>query len=149
MVSGVISFEAEPLWLSLEANLQHIDTSTALENCFDAVPFTVPWSYFLADNARPLTARVAMNSLIAYQTLPCPAKSPASSTIEPVFDIMGRQLYLQRNVDDLAQQLEQIWQEIPQETIRVLYRSMTNHVAACVQVRGKSTPYRVRYFVNM
>ncbi|GFY11727.1 uncharacterized protein TNCV_1529191 [Trichonephila clavipes] len=40
------------------------------------------------------------------------------------------------NVDDLARQLEQIWQEIPQETMRVLYHSMPRHVAACIRARG-------------
>ncbi|GFV40210.1 hypothetical protein TNCV_3823101 [Trichonephila clavipes] len=45
------------------------------------------------------------------------------------------------NVDDLARQLEQIWQEMPQETIRVPYNSMSRRVAACIQTRGASTPY--------
>ncbi|GFX47733.1 transposable element Tc1 transposase [Trichonephila clavipes] len=44
---------------------------------------------------------------------------PDPSPIEHVWDIMGRRLHLPGNVDDLARQLEQIWQEIPQETIRV------------------------------
>ncbi|UYV74072.1 CADPS, partial [Cordylochernes scorpioides] len=36
---------------------------------------------------------------------------------------MGRRLQPSRNVDYLAQQLETIWQEIPQHTIRNLYQS--------------------------
>ncbi|GFX53340.1 DUF4817 domain-containing protein, partial [Trichonephila clavipes] len=51
-------------------------------------------------------------------------------------DTMGRRLYLPWKFDDLARQLEQIWQEIPHD----LY-SMPRHVAACIQVRGASTPY--------
>ncbi|GFU00219.1 hypothetical protein TNCV_801901 [Trichonephila clavipes] len=49
--------------------------------------------------------------------------------------MMGRLQHLSGNVDDLARQLEQIWQKIPQETIRVLYHSMSRRVAACFQVR--------------
>ncbi|GFX01484.1 uncharacterized protein TNCV_1864581 [Trichonephila clavipes] len=48
---------------------------------------------------------------------------------------MGRRLHLSGNVDNLTRQLEQIWQEIPQETIRVLYHSMSCRVAACIQAR--------------
>ncbi|GFX90700.1 hypothetical protein TNCV_3195181 [Trichonephila clavipes] len=52
-----------------------------------------------------------------------------------------RGLHLPGNVDDLAQQLEQIRQEIPQETIRMLYHFMPRRVAACIQARGGSTLY--------
>ncbi|UYV68098.1 Transposase [Cordylochernes scorpioides] len=44
-----------------------------------------------------------------------------------------RRLQSSRNVDYLARQLETIWQEIPQHTIRNLYQSMTRRVAACIQ----------------
>ncbi|GFU32080.1 transposable element Tcb1 transposase [Trichonephila clavipes] len=53
---------------------------------------------------------------------------PDLSPIEHVWDMMGRQLHLPRNVDDLARQLEQIWQEKPQETIRVVYHSMPRNI---------------------
>ncbi|UYV79771.1 hypothetical protein LAZ67_18000597 [Cordylochernes scorpioides] len=46
---------------------------------------------------------------------------------------MGRRLQPSRNVDYLARQLETIWQEIPQHTIRNLYQSMARWVAACIQ----------------
>ncbi|GFV66263.1 hypothetical protein TNCV_2736771 [Trichonephila clavipes] len=45
------------------------------------------------------------------------------------------------NVDDLDRQLEQIWQEIPQETIRVINHSISCRVVACIHARGVSTPY--------
>ncbi|GFT54045.1 hypothetical protein TNCV_154021 [Trichonephila clavipes] len=52
--------------------------------------------------------------------------------------MLGRRMYLPGNVDDLAQQSEQIWQKIPQETIRVLYQSMSRRVAAYIQAREES-----------
>jgi len=84
-------------------------------------------------------ARVAMNCLQACQTLPWPARSPDLSPIEHVWYMIGR--HLARNVDDLVRQLKRIWQEISQETIGKLYRSMPHSVAACIQARGRSTPY--------
>ncbi|GFS57147.1 transposable element Tcb1 transposase [Trichonephila clavipes] len=66
---------------------------------------------------------------------------PDLSPIEHVWNMMGRRLHLPGNVDDLVGQLEQIWQEIPQETIRGVYHSMPRRVAACIQARGRSTPY--------
>ncbi|GFT30311.1 transposable element Tc1 transposase [Trichonephila clavipes] len=68
-------------------------------------------------------------------------RSPYPSPIEHIWDMRGRRLHLPRNVDNLARQLKQIWQEIPQETIRVLYHSMSRRVAACIQARGGSSPY--------
>ncbi|GFU71554.1 transposable element Tc1 transposase [Trichonephila clavipes] len=44
-------------------------------------------------NARSHTARVAMNSLTACQTLPWPARAPDLSQIEHVWDMMGRRLH--------------------------------------------------------
>ncbi|GFX49556.1 hypothetical protein TNCV_4901981 [Trichonephila clavipes] len=58
-----------------------------------------------------------------------------------IWDMMGRQLDLSGNVDDLARQLEQRWQEITQKTIAVLYYSLSSRVAVCIQARGGSTPY--------
>ncbi|GFV65096.1 transposable element Tcb1 transposase [Trichonephila clavipes] len=74
-----------------------------------------------------------MNCLIVYQTLLFGQADP--SPIEPVWDMMGMRLHLLGNVYDLVQQLEQIWQEIPQETIIVLHHSMLRRVATCIQAR--------------
>ncbi|GFW31141.1 transposable element Tcb1 transposase [Trichonephila clavipes] len=63
------------------------------------------------------------------------------SPIEHVWNIMGRRLHLSGNVDNLSRQLEQIWQEIPQVTIRVLYHSTSRRVASCFQARGGSSAY--------
>ncbi|GFV68508.1 hypothetical protein TNCV_3129641 [Trichonephila clavipes] len=52
-----------------------------------------------------------------------------------------RRLHPPENVDDLVRKLEQIWQEIPQETMRVLYHSMPHRVAACIQAGDGSTLY--------
>ncbi|GFW84017.1 transposable element Tcb1 transposase [Trichonephila clavipes] len=76
-----------------------------------------------------------MNCLTAYQTLPWPVRSPDISSIEHTWDMKGRRLRLPGNIDHLALQLEQIWQELPQETIRVPYYSMPRRVTACIQVR--------------
>ncbi|GFT28046.1 transposable element Tc1 transposase [Trichonephila clavipes] len=109
--------------------------------------FMYPGLIFLQVNARPHTACVDMNCLKVCLTLPSPAKSPDLSPIKDVWDMMGRRLHLLGNVNDLAQQLEQIWQEKPQEAIRVLYHSMPRRVAACLQERSGSTPYWAHYFL--
>ncbi|GFV53746.1 transposable element Tc1 transposase [Trichonephila clavipes] len=68
------------------------------------LPFLLQYSglIFLQDNAIPHTARVAMNCLTSYETLPRPARLPDSSLIEHVGDMMGRQLHLPGNVDDVV-----------------------------------------------
>ncbi|GFV37868.1 transposable element Tc1 transposase [Trichonephila clavipes] len=131
------------VWRRPEAHLQQA------HRCVDGVlrtillQFLLPYSglIFHQDNAKPHTTRVAMYSLTAYQTLPWPARSADPSPIEHVWDMMGRLPYLPGNVDDLARQLDQIWQELTQETIRVLYHSMSCRVAGCIQARGGPIPY--------
>ncbi|GFX39898.1 transposable element Tc1 transposase [Trichonephila clavipes] len=91
-----------------------------------------PSLIFQQDKAGPHTERVTMNDLTAFQTLPWSTKSLDLSPIGHFWDMMDRQLHLPGNVDDLTRQLEQIWQGIPQETIRVLYHSMPRRVAACI-----------------
>ncbi|GFW98225.1 transposable element Tc1 transposase [Trichonephila clavipes] len=69
------------------------------------------------------------------------ARSPDFSPIEPIWDMMEMRLYLPRNSDDLARELELTLQEILQDTIRVFYHSMPRRVAACIRARVGSTPY--------
>ncbi|GFV97003.1 hypothetical protein TNCV_4352151 [Trichonephila clavipes] len=63
------------------------------------------------------------------------------SPIEHVWGMMVRRSHLTGNVDDLARQFEQIWQETPRKTMRVLYPSIPRRVTDCIQFRGGSTPY--------
>ncbi|GFV62700.1 transposable element Tcb1 transposase [Trichonephila clavipes] len=84
-----------------------------------------PGLIFQQDNAKPHTTRIAMNCPTDYQTLPLPTRSPNSSPIEHVWGMMGIRKHLPGKADDLARQLEQIWQEIPQEIIRVPYHFMS------------------------
>ncbi|GFX32428.1 hypothetical protein TNCV_2173481 [Trichonephila clavipes] len=66
-------------------------------------PKRVPGPYFSEDKARPYTTRVAMNCLTACQALPWPARSPDLSSIEHVWNMMGRRLHLPGNVYDFVQ----------------------------------------------
>ncbi|GFU85068.1 transposable element Tc1 transposase [Trichonephila clavipes] len=141
--AGAIPFDS---WTPLVIIRGTLTAKRYVDNILRTVllPFLLqyPGFIFQQDNARPHTARVAMNCLTACQTLPWSGKSPDLFSIEHVWDIRVRRLHLSGNVDDLVRQLEQIWQEISQETIiRMLYHSMPSRVAACIQTRGGSTPY--------
>ncbi|GFV31621.1 transposable element Tc1 transposase [Trichonephila clavipes] len=151
MIWGDISFDSRtPLVVIRDALTSQRYANDILRTVL--LPFLLKYPgglIFQQDNTRPHTAHIAMNCLTAYQTLPSTARLPGLSPVEHVWDMMGRGLHLPENVDDLAQQLKQIWQEIPQETIRVFYYSMLRHVAACIQARGWSTPYSACYFDTM
>ncbi|GFU14389.1 transposable element Tc1 transposase [Trichonephila clavipes] len=96
---------------------------------------------FQQDNTRLHTVRVAINCLIACETLTWSARSPDLSPIEHVWDMLGKRLHLTRNIHVLARQLVKNCQEIPQETKRVLYFSIARSVTARFQAAGMSTPY--------
>ncbi|KAI3368553.1 hypothetical protein L3Q82_025565, partial [Scortum barcoo] len=57
-----------------------------------------------------------------------PARSPDLNPIEHIWDIMSRSIHQRhvapQTVQELADALVQVWEEIPQETIRHLIRSM-------------------------
>ncbi|KAI3358030.1 hypothetical protein L3Q82_003046 [Scortum barcoo] len=58
----------------------------------------------------------------------CPPCSPDLNPIEHIWDIMSRSIHQRhvapQTVQELADALVQVWEEIPQETIRHLIRSM-------------------------
>ncbi|UYV76869.1 hypothetical protein LAZ67_14002262 [Cordylochernes scorpioides] len=142
MVWGAISFDSRTPLVVIPGTLT---AQRYLDDILRPVllPFLShhPGLTFQQDNARPHTARVTMDCLQSCRTLPWPARSPDLSPIEHIWDVMGRRLQPSRNVDYLARQLETIWQEIPQHTIRNLYQSMTRRVAACIQASGDPTTY--------
>ncbi|UYV82646.1 hypothetical protein LAZ67_22000361 [Cordylochernes scorpioides] len=134
MVWGAISFDSRTPLVVIPGTLtaqRYVDDilGTVL------LPFLShhPGLTFQQDNARPHTARVTLDCLQSCRTLPWPARSPDLSPIEHIWDVMGRRLQPSRNVDYLARQLDTIWQEIPQHTIRNLYQSMARRMTACIQ----------------
>ncbi|KAJ4431016.1 hypothetical protein ANN_19609 [Periplaneta americana] len=101
-----------------------------------------PKCLFHQDNARPHTARMSRECLRNVVTLPRPARSTELSPIEHVWDHLGRQLQRPRNLQDIENQLRQIWTDMPQDTIRNLYASIPARITPCIQTRGGQTGYK-------
>ena len=106
-----------------------------------------PGLTFQQDNARPHTARVAMDFLHHNNVmlLPWPAISPDLSPNEHVWDEMERRLrrlpHPPDNVRDLAQDLRRIWQAIPQAFQARLVDSMRRRCTAVIHTQGGHTRY--------
>ncbi|CAH1982627.1 unnamed protein product [Acanthoscelides obtectus] len=102
---------------------------------------------FQQDNARPHVARVTIDFFQHNDVtlLPWPPRSPDLSPIEHVWDMMGRRLLnLQcppQTLEALREELVVAWNEIPQEDIDHLIRSMPRRVGECVAHQGASTHY--------
>ncbi|KAI3354147.1 hypothetical protein L3Q82_018486, partial [Scortum barcoo] len=79
-----------------------------------------------------------------------PARSPDLNPIEHIWDIMSRSIHQRhvapQTVQELADALVQVWEEIPQETIRHLIRSMPrrrkNRPRCWIDVRAVVTKHR-------
>ena len=73
------------------------------------------------------------------------APSPDLNPIEHIWDIMSRSIHQHhvapQTVQKLTDALIQVWEEIPQENIRLLIRSMPGCCRAVLQARGGHTHY--------
>ncbi|GFS97952.1 transposable element Tcb2 transposase [Trichonephila clavipes] len=74
-------------------------------------------------------------------TLPCPARSPDLSPVEPVWDQLKRQMSSCHSLHDLQLAVQDLCAHLPQDKIRCLINSMPDRVAACVATGGGPTRY--------
>ena len=106
-----------------------------------------PGFLLVHDNARPHVASVCRQFLEdeGIDTIDRPPRSPDLNPIEHLWDIMFRSIQRRQvapqTVQELSDALVQIWEEIPQDTIRRLIRSMPRRCQACIQARGGHTNY--------
>uniref|UniRef100_A0A674PDQ2 Transposase Tc1-like domain-containing protein n=1 Tax=Takifugu rubripes TaxID=31033 RepID=A0A674PDQ2_TAKRU len=106
-----------------------------------------PGFLLMHDNARPHVARVCRQYLEdeGIETIEWPSRSPDLNPIEHLWDIMFRSIRRRQVAPQTVQQLRdaitQIWEEMPQDTIRRLIRSMPQRCQACIQARGGHTRY--------
>uniref|UniRef100_A0AAZ3RBZ6 Tc1-like transposase DDE domain-containing protein n=1 Tax=Oncorhynchus tshawytscha TaxID=74940 RepID=A0AAZ3RBZ6_ONCTS len=106
-----------------------------------------PGFLLMQDNARPHMAGVCQQFLQeeGIDAMDWPARSPDLNPIEHIWDIMSRSIHqchvAPQTVQELADALVQVWEEIPQETIRHLIRSMPRHCREVIQARGGHTHY--------
>ncbi|KAJ8345374.1 hypothetical protein SKAU_G00295670 [Synaphobranchus kaupii] len=100
-----------------------------------------------ADNARPHVARVCRQFLDdeGIDAIDWPSRSPELNPIEHIRDVMSRCIRRRQvapqTVQELTDALIQVWEEIPQDTIRRLIRSMPRHCREYIQARGGHTHY--------
>ncbi|KAI3362808.1 hypothetical protein L3Q82_001858 [Scortum barcoo] len=99
-----------------------------------------PGFLLMQDNARPHVAGVCQQFLQdeGIDAMDWPARSPDLNPIEHIWDIMSRSIHQRhvapQTVQELADALVQVWEEIPQETIRHLIRSMPRRTTENPQV---------------
>uniref|UniRef100_A0AAR2JSC2 Tc1-like transposase DDE domain-containing protein n=1 Tax=Pygocentrus nattereri TaxID=42514 RepID=A0AAR2JSC2_PYGNA len=106
-----------------------------------------PGFLLMQDNARPHVAGVCQQYLQdeGIEAMDWPARSPDLNPIEHIWDIMSRSInqhhVAPQTVQELVDALVQVWEEIPQKTIRHLIRSMPRCCKEVMQVRGGHTQY--------
>ena len=121
IVRGAISFHNSVSLVVIRHNLtaqRYVDEILM----FIVLPFmsSHPGLTFQQDNAHPYIAHVSTACLSDCRKLPWPTRLPDLSPVEHVWSIMGRPLQPPRDADDLTHQLDRIWHNISQESIRNL-----------------------------
>ncbi|CAH1977625.1 unnamed protein product [Acanthoscelides obtectus] len=147
MVWGVITYGSRSSLIFIRGNM---NAQRYIHEVL--VPHLLPYLDTLADptfqqdNARPHVARVTIDFQHNDVTLlPWPPRLPDLSPIEHAWDMMGRRLLnLQRPpqpLEALREELVVAWNEIPQEDIDHLIRSMPRRGGEYVAHQGASTHY--------
>lgn len=102
---------------------------------------------FQHDNASVHRAKIveAYFSSEKIQVLPWPARSPDLNIIENCWGELARAVYKNGRQYDNIQQLKEViveeWNNLPQDTIKKLYKSLPNRVVEVVENRGCYTHY--------
>lgn len=106
-----------------------------------------PGFLLMHDNARYHVAEVCRRFLHreGIDAMDWPACSPDLNPIEHVWDMMSRSIRQRhaapQTVQELTDALVQVWEEIPQETIGSLIRSMPRRCREVILARGGHTHY--------
>jgi transposase len=102
---------------------------------------------FQQENARPHTARLAMDYLEqnTINVLPWPSKSPDLNPIEPLWDHLDKRVHQRQpppqTLDQLCQMLQQEWRTITRNNIRELIECMPRRCRAVLAASGGHTRY--------
>uniref|UniRef100_A0A8K9VB88 Transposase Tc1-like domain-containing protein n=1 Tax=Oncorhynchus mykiss TaxID=8022 RepID=A0A8K9VB88_ONCMY len=106
-----------------------------------------PGFLLMQDNARPHVAGVCQQFLQeeGIDSMDWPARSPDLNQTEHICDIMSRSIHQRhvapQTVQELVDALIQVWEEIPQKTIRHLIKSIPRCCREVIQARGGHTHY--------
>ncbi|GFX72760.1 transposable element Tcb1 transposase [Trichonephila clavipes] len=101
----------------------------------------LPGASFQQENARSHTARVSQDCLRTVTTLPWLVRFPELSPIKKIFDHLGWRVGHPTSLNELEARLQQIWNEMSQDIIQILYASMPDRIVSFIRAREGSTAY--------
>lgn len=117
-------------------------------------PYVIPFAQqavdgfiLIQDNARPHTARATLSVLeeANIQVMAWPANSPDLNPIEHIWDQLKRRVRAAEedvhNQQQLIELLKRCWEDIPEENIRHVIRTMPSRLRECISKRGGHTRY--------
>jgi transposase len=147
MMWGAISYGRKTQLVHIPGNLSAARYRDEVLTPHMLPAMTLRRKVFQHDNARPHTTRATVDFLANQNVtvLPWPPKSPDVSPIEHLSNdlnrcVRSRQPALQ-TLQELQQDFEQEWGEIPQDCIRRLIESMPRRVRAVLQANGGYNRY--------
>lgn len=155
MVWGGISYTARTNLVIINGNLTGIGYRDEIITPH-VEPFlnaNGPGMILQQDNARPHVGRVVRDHFQQQQinVLPWPAVSPDLSPIEHIWDELERRLRRRQNPPEnhhqLAQALQEEWNNMPQQRIQRLIGSMRRRCQAVITAQGGHTRYWDQDFI--
>ena len=105
-----------------------------LQHVVSFAPFIGQNVLLIHDNIRPHVAQCVSDYLqeVGISTVDCPSRSPYLNSIEHVLDMIGCHIRYRvfTTMAQLREALKRQWEELPQEDIRDLIKSMPKRLAA-------------------
>ncbi|GFT43571.1 transposable element Tcb2 transposase [Trichonephila clavipes] len=96
----------------------------------------LPGAIFQQDNVRPYKERVSQDYLRTVTTLPWLDSSPDVSPVDHIWDHLLRRVGHPTSLNEQETRLQQIWNEMSQDTIQNLYASMRDRITSCIALGG-------------
>lgn len=146
MVWGAISSKGKSKLVFIKGNVDSRKYQEILSEALQSIKVLHPKKFtFQQDGATCHTSKSSMEWFASkkWTVSSWPSNSPDLNPIENVWGLMKRKVEKERpkNLQELQEKLQQVWDSFPLSDIKSLCNSMTRRIKSCIELKGDVTKY--------